>query len=175
MKANSFHAPRSLFHVLFVLALLGCSTTPRVLEVSSRKRLQDVDIVDHRLFTHDQASRLRYKPTDLSADAQREEFYVRWTKFPSPRLRGSRVRETPLSFAAKGQGEGSSINIVKFEYRQVNKPNTVLEQTYTPHGDRATVFAVRGEDFHSGGPVSAWRVSLWQDDQLLAERKSTLW
>ena len=149
MKTNSFHAPRSLFHVLFVLALLGCSTTPRVLEVSSRKRLQDVDVVDHRLFLHDQASRLRYKPTDLSPDAQREEFYVRWT---------------PVT-----------VGLVKFEYRQVNKPNAVLEQTYTPHGDRATVFAVRGEDFHSGGPVSAWRVSLWQDDQLLAERKSTLW
>ena len=29
-------------------------------------------------------------------------------RFPSPRQRGSRVRETPLSFAAKGQGEGRS-------------------------------------------------------------------
>jgi hypothetical protein len=64
---------------------------------------------------------------------------------------------------------------VKFEYRQVGKAATVFEKTYTPHGDVAKLFEVRGEDFRAGGSVSAWRVTLWKDDQLVAEKKSVLW
>jgi hypothetical protein len=85
----------------------------------------------------------------LSIDEQREEFYVRWT----PR----------------------SISLVKFEYRQIGKPNVIGEQTYVPHQDTANLFQVRGEEFRSGGSVSAWRVSLWDGDQLVAEKKSFLW
>jgi hypothetical protein len=130
---------------------LGCftSATPRVLEVTSRTRLQEVDAVDTRLFVDDTASRIKYVPQDLSIEDQREEFYVRWG--------------------------GPNITLVKFEYRQVAKPNTVFEQTYAPHDATSNIFAVRGEDFRSGGSVSAWRVSLWNGDQLLAEKKSFLW
>ena len=64
---------------------------------------------------------------------------------------------------------------MKFEYRQVAKPDVVFEKTYTPHGNTSNVFQVRGEDFRAGGTVSAWRVSLWSGDQLMAERKSFLW
>jgi len=132
------------------LLAIACSTTsPRVLEVTSRTRLQDVDPADNYLFVYDQASRIKYEPQDLSIEKQREEFYVRWT----PR----------------------SVSLVKFEYRQLAKTDAVFEKTYAPHGDTAKVFQVRGEEFRSGGSVSAWRVSLWNGDQLVAERKSFLW
>ncbi len=129
---------------------LACSTTtPRVLEVTSRTHLKDIDPVDEDLFADDRASRIQYEPRDLGIDAQREEFYVRWTP--------------------------ASVDRVKFEYRQVAKPNTIFEQDYVPHGESSKLFAVRGEDFRSGGSVSAWRVSLWDNDQLVAEKKSFLW
>ncbi|MGA2139965.1 MAG: hypothetical protein ABSH14_13995 [Verrucomicrobiia bacterium] len=128
---------------------IGCSTTPRVLEVTSRTRLQNIDLADKDYFIEDQASRIRYLPHDLSIDEQRQEFYVRW----GPR----------------------SISLVKFEYRQIARPNVIGEQIYTPHQDTANVFTVRGEEFRSGGSVSAWRVSLWDGDHLVAEKKSFLW
>jgi hypothetical protein len=145
--------PRHWFALcLTILNVLtfGCSTTaPRVVEVSSRTRLQDIDIADARYFVVDEASRIKYQPRDLSIDDQREEFYVRWAP--------------------------ASIGQVKFEYRQVAKPGTIFEQTYIPHGDESKIFEVRGEPFRSGGSVSAWRVSLWNGDQLLADKKSSLW
>jgi hypothetical protein len=129
---------------------LACSTTgPRVLEVTNRTRLQDVDLVDQYYFYEDAASLIRYEPQDLSIEDQREEFYVRWT----PR----------------------TVTLVRFEYRQVGKPSEVFEQTYVPHSDERHLFQVRGEPFRSGGVVSAWRVSLWNADQMLAEQKSVLW
>ena len=147
--------PRNQTALLLALALsaftLGCAAlAPRVLEVDSRTRLQDVDEADaKRIFGYDQASRFHYEPQDLSVDAQREEFFVRWRP--------------------------ATISLVKFEYRQVAKPATVFEKTYAPHGDVAKVFEIRGEDFRSGGSVSAWRVTLWNGDQLVAEKKSFLW
>ena len=136
---------------LSLLLAIACSTTaPRVLEVASRTKLQDVDPDDaNRFYGHDEASRFRYEPRDLSTEAQREEFFIRWTPH--------------------------SISLVKFEYRQVAKPATIFEKTYAPHGDVAKLFEVRGEEFRSGGKVSAWRVTLWNGDQLVAEKKSVLW
>src|SRR4029077_731090 len=130
--------------------LAACSTSgPRVLEVTSRTRLRDVGIADREYFIEDRASLIRYQPQDLSIDDQREEFYVRWT----PR----------------------TVSLVKFEYRQVGKPGEVFEETYAPHRDARKLFEVRGEQFRSGGVVSAWRVSLWDGDKVVAEEKSVLW
>jgi hypothetical protein len=129
----------------------GCSayTGPRVLEVTNRTRLQDVDFVDRNYFIEDRASLIKYQPQDLSIEDQREEFYVRWT----PR----------------------TVSLVRFEYRQVGKPVEVFEQTYVPHKDARNLFEVRGEQFRSGGVVSAWRVSLWDGDKVVAEKKSVMW
>src|ERR1017187_5633738 len=90
---------------LLTLLPLACSTTrPRVIEVSSRTRLQDVGPAEEKaFFGYDDASRFRYEPQDLSPEAQREEFYVRWTP--------------------------ASISLVKFEYRQVGKAATVFAKT----------------------------------------------
>lgn len=147
----------ALFPVCFLL-LTACSTTgPRVLEVTNRTRLQDVDFADRQYFIEDRASLIRYQPQDLSIDNQREEFYVRWTPGPISRS-GSKT-----------------ISLVKFEYRQVARPGEVFEETYVPHGNARNLFVVRGEQFRSGGVVSAWRVSLWRGDQVVAEEKSVLW
>ena len=149
---GGLRTPRRLV-VAWIVSLtflaIGCSTTPRVLEVSSRMRLRNVDPIDEDLFVNDQASRIRYVLYDLSLDQQREEFYVRW----KPR----------------------SVSLVKFEYRQIARPNVIGEQTYVPHQDTVNVFQVQGEEFRSGGSVSAWRVSLWDGDHLVAEKKSFLW
>ncbi len=140
----------ALCSALFCL-ISACSayTGPRVLEVTNRTRLQDVDFADRQYFIEDQASLIRYEPQDLSINDQREEFYVRWT----PR----------------------TISLVKLEYRQVAKPGEVFEETYVPHGDARKLFEVRGEQFRSGGVVSAWRVTLWDGDKIVAEEKSVLW
>ncbi len=140
----------ALCSALFCL-ISACSayTGPRVLEVTNCTRLQDVDFADRQYFIEDQASLIRYEPQDLSINDQREEFYVRWT----PR----------------------TISLVKLEYRQVAKPGEVFEETYVPHGDARKLFEVRGEQFRSGGVVSAWRVTLWDGDKIVAEEKSVLW
>jgi len=157
---GGLRTPRRLV-VAWIVSLtflaIGCSTTPRVLEVSSRTRLRNVDPIDEDLFVNDQASRIRYVLYDLSIDQQREEFYVRWRPAPTSRS-GPR-----------------SISLVKFEYRQIARPNVIGEQTCVPHQDTANLFQVRGEEFRSGGSVSAWRVSLWDGDHLVAEKKSFLW
>lgn len=147
------------FPSLCALLLAACSTTtgPRVLEVTSRTRLRDVDIADRDYFIADRASLITYQPQDLSSNDQREEFYVRWTP---GRIPGSSPR---------------TISLVKFEYRQVAKPAEVSEETYVPHGDARKLFVVGGEQFRSGGVVSAWHVSLWDGDKVVAEEKSVLW
>jgi len=109
----------------------------------------DIDKADQRMFLHDTASRIRYKAQDLPANEQREEFFVEW--------------------------RGANLDRVKFEYRQVNAPNIVKEQEFAPARERSHVFEIRGDDFHTGGPVSAWRASLWSGNELVAERKSALW
>ena len=97
-------AHRPLFRLVLPYFGLFRLYRARVLEVTNRTRLQDVDFADRQYFIEDQASLIRYEPQDLSINDQREEFYVRWT----PR----------------------TISLVKFEYRQVAKPGEVFEETY---------------------------------------------
>jgi len=40
---------------------------------------------------------------------------------------------------------------------------------------RWTSLALTGEDYNRFGEVTAWRVTLWEGDQLLGEQKSFLW
>jgi hypothetical protein len=67
------------------------------------------------------------------------------------------------------------VELVKFEYHQLNSPTQTVTQTFAPQNRTRNVFAVRGKDFVQGGLVTAWRVTLWTDGQLLAEQKSPLW
>jgi len=53
----------------------------------------------------------------------------------------------------------------------------VLEQDVEPSGrfGRWTSLILDGEEYRQFGEVTAWRVSLWEDEELLAEQKSFLW
>ncbi len=146
----TLHALHSTLFTLLFAALAGCATTrARVVEVTAAKHTETVGRADKDLFLTDRASRILFQSERLPVAEQREEFYVRWT--------------------------GAQVDSVKFEYRQVNLPNKLMEQTCAPNGRHWNVFAVCGDDFVNGGPVSAWRVSLWNGTQFLAEKKSALW
>ena len=53
----------------------------------------------------------------------------------------------------------------------------VLEQPVRPKalGSRWSRVALEGETFRKAGEVIAWRASIWDGDQLLAEQRSFLW
>lgn len=147
-----FKSPLSGFgYTCVCLVLLGCaSTTPRVTEVSHRTLIRNIAAEDEALFLDDRASGIKITPQPLPPYQQREEFRVYWTP--------------------------ATIAMVQFQYRQVNLPNQVSEQTFAATGRRSTIFCVRGEDFVNGGTVSAWRVSLWAGtNSCLAELHSATW
>ena len=54
---------------------------------------------------------------------------------------------------------------------------TTLETVLKPGGwfNRWTCLKLTGEDYRRIGDVTAWRVTLWEGDQLLSEQKSFLW
>ena len=136
--------------VCLVLAVTGCAGSgPRVLEVSGAKRVWTVDPVHAPYFSRDRASNIQFRSKKLPGEQQCQEFFVRWT----PR----------------------TIGLVKFEYRQVKFPDQTAEQSFVPDVRHWRVFQICGTDFQEGGAVSAWRVTLWRDDAVVAERKSALW
>ena len=121
----------------------------RVADVWVTTRTDVIGAADRDMFATERASRLRAERSQLPSNEQRQEFLVSW--------------------------RGTEAQFVKFEYRQVNVPDKVLVQTSPAGVHHSHLFAVRGDDFHNGGPVSAWRVSLWNAERLLAEKKSLLW
>ncbi|MGD0016321.1 MAG: hypothetical protein ABSC38_02230 [Verrucomicrobiia bacterium] len=132
------------------LGVWACAgTTPRVLEVSTTTRTRDIPPGDEQFFAHDRASHFNYTPKVLPTSEQREEFFVRWRP--------------------------ATVDLVKFEYHQLNSPTQNVTQTFAPQNRTWNMFAVRGNDFVDGGPVTAWRVTLWAGGQLLAEQQSPLW
>jgi hypothetical protein len=143
--------PMASFFSAFSLAFAaGCaSSQPRVVEVSQQKRVETIPEVDRDIFVSDRASHFRFPSRPLPVDQQREEFFVRWRP--------------------------ASVGLVKFEYRQVNTPNKISVQEYAPAGHSSTTFRVQGQQFVSGGSVSAWRVSLWNNSQMVAQQSSVLW
>ncbi|HUB87166.1 MAG TPA: hypothetical protein VMB22_04685, partial [Verrucomicrobiae bacterium] len=53
---------------------------------------------------------------------------------------------------------------------------TVLEQTVTPGTfSRWTSLPLAGADYQKFGSLVAWRVTLWDGDEMLGEQKSFLW
>lgn len=69
---------------------------------------------------------------------------------------------------------------LKVEIRGIAQGNLpsekVLEREVKPSaGSRWTPITLEGDDFKAIGEVTAWRVSLWEGDQLIAEQKSFLW
>jgi hypothetical protein len=140
----------ALLAALAAAGLCGCGTAPaRVTDVDATEYEENIGRADKNMFLTDQASRIMFQAEPLPVADQREEVFVRWM--------------------------GAGVDSVKFEYRQVNVPDTIRQQTYVPSGRESTIFAVRGEDYVNGGPIFAWRVTLWQAGRLVAEQKSMLW
>jgi hypothetical protein len=52
---------------------------------------------------------------------------------------------------------------------------TLEQEVKSGAGSRWTAITLSSDDFKALGEVTAWRVSLWVDDQLIAEQKSFLW
>ncbi|MEI8063912.1 MAG: hypothetical protein WCH84_07600 [Verrucomicrobiota bacterium] len=136
--------------VCLLAGLCACQTaTPRVGAVWESQRLHVVRNGDEALFQSGHATSIGPARQILPPEQQGAEFYVSWS--------------------------GSEIELVKFEYRQVGRPDKIATQQFTPGSARSHVFLVVGEERRQGGTVSGWRVSLWHGEQLLAEKKSSLW
>ena len=61
---------------------------------------------------------------------------------------------------------------------QGDSPKQVLlERSVEPSGwlGHWTGLTLGGEDFKNFGAITAWRVTLWENDQLLGEERSFLW
>lgn len=69
----------------------------------------------------------------------------------------------------------AAVERVIVEYRQVNQPDHISKHEFAGHRGSWATFALPAADLKAGGPISAWRVTLWDGDQLLAEKKSALW
>ncbi len=139
-------------YAVLAVALLGCgcaSSQPRVTEVSLSSHKVTVGAAEEDLFVSDHASHFRFPAATLPLDQQRQEVLVRWNS--------------------------ATVECVMLEYRQLNVPNKISEQTRTPSHQQWAMFEIRGKDFVEGGPISAWRVSLWRGDEMLADQRSALW
>jgi len=117
--------------------------------VWSTKHALTIEKADQGFFGTDRASHIRVVSEPLSPEQTREEFYVTWA--------------------------GAGVQLIKFEYRQPNVPDKIMVQTAQPTGRHWCQFVIAGDDYVNGGSVSAWRVSLWNEERLLAEKKSSLW
>ncbi len=139
-----------LVATLGAVGLCGCGTAPvRVTDVDATQYEETIGRADRNMFLTDRASRILFQAQPLPVADQREEVFVRW--------------------------KGSQVDSVKFEYRQVNVPDSIQQQICVPLRRDWNIFSVRGEAYVNGGPISAWRVTLWQGGRPVAEQKSSLW
>lgn len=67
------------------------------------------------------------------------------------------------------------IEQVTLEYRQANRPAAVMEVSVTPEQRNWAIFEIPATQLRADGPVSAWRVSIWDHEQRLAEKHSAVW
>jgi hypothetical protein len=138
-----------LSSLLLPLFLTGCASSHyRVGDVWLEQRTHLVGAADENWFLRDRASRLTTAKQPLPDSQSGQRIVVSWT--------------------------GANVTMVKFEYRQVTAPEKIQTKTVAPTRRRLVRFDIVGTD-HSGGPVSAWRVSLWHDDQEVAYKTSALW
>lgn len=69
---------------------------------------------------------------------------------------------------------------LKVEIRGIAQGNLPSEKVIEKEvksgaGSRWTPITLAGDDFKTIGEVTAWRVSLWEGDQLIVEQNSFLW
>ena len=135
--------------ILGMVVFSSCAGGARVGDVWGVQHSETISAADQDMFLTDRASRLHFKSVPLPVEEQSQEFLVTW--------------------------RGAGVRAVRFEYRQVNVPDTIVALTAPALDRHRHTFEIRGEEYAKGGPVSAWRVSLWNGDQLLDEKTSALW
>jgi len=89
----------------------------------------------------------------------------------------SAVRFDVLWQAAKGPGENLKIAVELRGLGTNNAPklNTLETQVAPSRFRQWTAIPLAGQAYKNFGKVIAWRVTLWNEAQLLAEQKSFLW
>ena len=75
----------------------------------------------------------------------------------------------------------NAVNLrLKVEMRGIAQGNLPSERTLEKElkssgGSRWTAVNLSSEDYKALGEITAWRVTLWEGDQLIGEQKSFLW
>jgi hypothetical protein len=143
--------PRLIFLAITLAVATGCaSSTARVAEVSPRYvRAKQSASGDVQVA----GGNVRINSGQVGASVRNaigQEFFVRWTS--------------------------SDVQSVTFQYRQVRHEGKVTEQTAPASQGRWHVFRISDDDFKSGGPVSAWKVSLLDaSGACIADKQSVMW
>ncbi len=143
---------RILTGACVALAASACasSSTPRVVEVSTRYLHRDEGGGAPVQYVRGQTSITHGMVGPEARRAHHQEYFVRWRP--------------------------ATVHKVTFEYRQVNDPGVVHEKSLDADGRVWTVLAIDPDAFKTGGPVSAWRVRLWDaTGQVLSEKHSAVW
>ncbi len=97
-------------------------------------------------------------------------------------LRHHPERRSGLRFDVQWKARGFDTPLkLRIELRGTAKGDlpsqVVLDQEVKPDGwfSHWTALSLMGEEYRKFGDVTAWRVTLWDGDQLLGEQKSFLW
>lgn len=143
---------------LWLLAVVPVQgATGRVIKVLPQfLDLKGRDSVSPSLYDRDAyQANLRMHPEKRSG----LRFHVQW------KTKGATWAPLKLKIELRGIAEGN----LPRQYR--------LEEVLTPHGrfSHWTDLAITGEAYRQFGEVTAWRVTLWEGDQLLGEQTSFLW
>jgi hypothetical protein len=146
----------SLLLVLLLTTFSATAATGRVIKVLPHfLDLKGRHALSPSLYERDAyQSQLRQHPEQRSG----VRFDIHW------RVRTKTATNLKLKVEIRGIAQG-------------NLPSEkVLEKDVkSSAGSRWTPITLGGDDFKAIGEVTAWRVSLWEGDQLIAEQKSFLW
>jgi hypothetical protein len=138
------------------MALMATGATGRVMKVLPQfLDLKGRSALSPSLYERDAyQSQLRQNPEQRSG----VRFNIHW------RVRTKSATALKLKVEIRGIAQGS-----------LPSEKVLEKDAKSGAGSRWTAITLEGEDYKAIGEVTAWRVSLWEGDQLIAEQKSFLW
>jgi hypothetical protein len=146
-----------LLSCLFTVALPAGAATGRVIKVLPHF----LDLKGRRALSPSLYERDAYQAWLREHPAERSglRFDIQW------KARGA--ADAPLKLRVEARGV----------VREGRPQQAVLDQQVVFKGwlSQWNSAALTGEDYKSLGEVTAWRVTLWEQDHLLGEQKSFLW
>jgi len=146
-----------LFFCCFALASSAGAATARIMKVLPHfLDLEGRHNVSPSLYDRDAyQAYLRDHPAQRSGI----RFDIHWL------TRGQFVAPLKLRVELRGIAEGNTLK------------QRVIEEPVRPAGwfGHWTSLTLKGEAYKNFGEITAWRATLWENDQLLAEQKSFLW